>query len=137
MDEKTPWRKAHRFRLHLFAQNQSDAPLSFFMPDMSREGGPLKMRKEQGTVKDIAEFFYDMKLAGNPLQCNDTDGTCETMAYVSCAIDDGSQTRCSSITLTPQHSREIDFAPHQTPDQLNQYKFMFDLVRESVLHRPT
>lgn len=38
------------------------------------------MRKETGTVKDIAEFFYDMKLAGAPLQCDETDGTCETMA---------------------------------------------------------
>lgn len=49
------------------------------MPDITKERGPLKMRKEVGTVKDIAEFFYDMKLAGSPLQCDETDGTCETM----------------------------------------------------------
>jgi hypothetical protein len=51
------------------------------MPDITGEGGALKMRKETGTVKDIAEFFYDMKLAGSPLQCDEGDGTCETMEY--------------------------------------------------------
>ncbi|KAJ9127087.1 hypothetical protein QFC24_001322 [Naganishia onofrii] len=77
--------------------------LSFNVPDIGSEKGPLKMRKEEGTVHDIARFFYDMKLAGSPLQCNETDGTCEDM------------------------EREIDFAPFQTANELNQYKFMFDL----------
>jgi beta-1,2-xylosyltransferase len=79
MDKKTPWIKAHRFRLHRFAQNQSTEMLSFNVPDIGSEKGPLKMRKEEGTVHDIARFFYDMKLAGSPLQCNETDGTCEDM----------------------------------------------------------
>ncbi|KAJ9100679.1 hypothetical protein QFC21_003724 [Naganishia friedmannii] len=41
------------------------------------------MRKEEGTVQDIAQFFYDMKLAGSPLQCNETDGTCEDMELMT------------------------------------------------------
>lgn len=79
MDKQTPWIKAHRFRLHRFAQNQSAEMLSFNVPDIGSDSGPLKMRKEEGTVRDIAQFFYDMKLAGSPLQCNETDGTCEDM----------------------------------------------------------
>lgn len=80
MDKDTPWQKSHRFRLHDLAQDQSEELESFLVPDPGSEGGPLKMRREQGSRKNIAEFFYDMKLAGQPLQCNETDGTCDEMA---------------------------------------------------------
>jgi beta-1,2-xylosyltransferase len=80
MDQDTPWRKSHRFRLHDYAGNQSDARVSFVVPDIGTEGGPLRLRRETGAARDISEFFYDMKLAGEPLQCNSTDGTCDEIA---------------------------------------------------------
>lgn len=79
MDKDTPWRKSHRFRLHDFAGNRSTEEVSFVVPDLGPEGGPLKIRREFGITKDLSEFFYDMKLAGEPLQCDEKDGTCDEM----------------------------------------------------------
>lgn len=101
MDKTTPWRKSHRTRLHTFAQNRSQELLDVIVPEVSEDG--LAARHRQYPVSDVAEAFYDMRLAGEPLQCNKTDGTCDDM------------------------KREIDFAAFQTPDELNQYKFLFDV----------
>jgi beta-1,2-xylosyltransferase len=79
MDKDTPWEKSHRFRLHNFAQNASEAETTFMVPDIGTEGGPLRMKKETGPTGNLSAFFYDMKLAGEPLQCNETDGTCNDM----------------------------------------------------------
>lgn len=103
MNKDTPWRKSHRSRLHFFAQNQSDEYIDYPVADFSASRGPLTVRRESQKVSDLSEFFYDMKLAGEPLQCNMTDGTCDDM------------------------KREIDFAPHQHPDAMNRYKFLFDI----------
>lgn len=80
MDKDTPWQKSHRFRLHNHAQNRSEEPVTFYAPVVGTDGGPLKMKKETGSARDLSEFFYDMKLAGDPLQCNQTDGTCDLMS---------------------------------------------------------
>jgi hypothetical protein len=79
MDRNTPWRKSHRFRLHFHAQNQSDAEVPITTPHISYKGGPLKMRTQHFSASKLAEFYYDMKLAGSALQCNKTDGTCDEM----------------------------------------------------------
>ncbi len=82
MDQDTPWRKSHRFRLHFHAQNRSEEDISVITPHISHEGGPLKMRTQHFSVAEVADFYYDMKLAGSPLQCNETDGTCDQMRWV-------------------------------------------------------
>lgn len=79
MDQNAPWRKSHRFRLHDFAQNQSEALFDYYAPDVGVDGGPLLMKKEENEVAEAADFFYDMKLAGQPLQCDEKDGTCDIM----------------------------------------------------------
>jgi hypothetical protein len=57
----------------------SDDGVTVIAPHIGNEGGPLKMRKKQFSVSDISKFYFDMKLAGGPLQCNETDGTCDEM----------------------------------------------------------
>jgi beta-1,2-xylosyltransferase len=79
MTKDTPWQKSHRFRLHNFAQNASEEETTFMVPDVGIEGGPLRMKRETGQVGDLSDFFYDMKLAGEPLQCDEADGTCDEM----------------------------------------------------------
>ncbi len=104
MDRNTPWRKSHRFRLHYHAQNISDDEIPIFTPDVGTDGGPLKLQRERYSVSELSDFYYDMKLAGQPLQCNETDGTCDRMYD------------------------EVEFAPYQSPEELNNYKFQFDIV---------
>jgi hypothetical protein len=39
--------------------------------------------KEKTPFADAANFFLDVKLAGEPLQCDKDDGTCDEMRYVT------------------------------------------------------
>ncbi len=86
MDQSTPWRKSHRVRLHNFAQNYSDEVMDFKVPELGVEGEPLRMRTESHPTDLVAEFFYDMQLSGEPIQCNVTDGTCDEMWCVKLSI---------------------------------------------------
>jgi beta-1,2-xylosyltransferase len=83
MTRDVDWRSSHRVRLHHFANNQSDATTSFLVPNLGQdiEGdeldtGLLSATHETAPANEIANFYYDMSLAGGPLQCSDGDGTC-------------------------------------------------------------
>jgi len=46
------------------------------------KGGILGMASEEASTREAMDFFFDMKLAGAPLQCSDDDGTCTDMWWV-------------------------------------------------------
>lgn len=41
--------------------------------------GPLRYFEEETLTDRAMEFFYDIKLAGGPIQCSQDDGTCQNM----------------------------------------------------------
>lgn len=43
------------------------------------DAGVLGVKNEEAPAKEVADFYYDMSLAGGPLQCSDADGTCGDM----------------------------------------------------------
>ena len=43
-------------------------------------GDSLKYNEEETPVNEALDFFFDMKLAGGPIQCSEDDGTCEEMS---------------------------------------------------------
>ncbi|KIR75552.1 hypothetical protein I310_00245 [Cryptococcus deuterogattii CA1014] len=65
--------------------------------------GPLRYFEEETLTDQAMEFFYDIKLAGGPIQCSQDDGTCQSM------LD------------------EIEWAPRQNGDDLNLNKFLLDI----------
>ncbi|OXG27210.1 hypothetical protein C367_02639 [Cryptococcus neoformans Ze90-1] len=65
--------------------------------------GPLRYKEEETLTAQAMEFFYDIKLAGEPIQCSRDDGTCQNM------LD------------------EIEWAPRQSGDDLNLNKFLLDI----------
>ena len=85
MTSKLPWRDAHRIRLHHFANNQSHDLFSFLVPDLwhdeadSTSPRPPGLKTTQLPAHEAMDFFFDMKLAGVPLQCSEDDGTCNDM----------------------------------------------------------
>jgi beta-1,2-xylosyltransferase len=93
MTKDLPWRDAHRIRLHHFANNRSLSPTSYIVPDLGQGLDPnatavqrhtpleesLSFGKEEMLTKVANNFFFDMKLAGDPIQCSEEDGTCEDM----------------------------------------------------------
>lgn len=91
MTKDLNWRQAHRIRLHHFANTDSEQAKTFITPDLGQEdleesdawgdeqSEVLASRIEEGTEGDLADFYFDMKLAGGPLQCSDGDGTCSDM----------------------------------------------------------
>jgi beta-1,2-xylosyltransferase len=114
MTRDTPWRDAHRIRLHRFAANDSEELNSVLAADLE-SSGPLGIRSENMTTAKLTDFYFDMKLAGGPIQCSNDDGTCDDIRCVSSA----------SLALTCR--AEIEFAPHQSASELNKHKFLFDI----------
>ncbi|RXK37688.1 hypothetical protein M231_05021 [Tremella mesenterica] len=118
MTTDVPWRNSHRIRLHHFANNQSDSPITYLVPDLGQDehhehhhhhhrehgaGLELGSKFETSLTNTSTDFFFDMKLAGEPIQCSEEDGTCEDM------------------------KREIDWAGYQRPEELNDHKFLLDI----------
>ncbi|ORX37296.1 glycosyl transferase family 90-domain-containing protein [Kockovaella imperatae] len=106
MTSDLPWRDSHRVRLHHHANNKSSAPAEVMVPHLGSnpyDGLELGQTQEVLSVKKMNDFFFDMKLAGRPLQCMEDDGTCADM------------------------QEEIDFAPFQSSDDLNKHKFLLDI----------
>ena len=90
MSKDVPWRNAHRIRLHQYANNRSLDSTTYLRPDVDGEeaesvsrntaaGSPLGTKQEMTSTRDAMDFFFDMKLAGGPIQCSAEDGTCEEM----------------------------------------------------------
>lgn len=110
MSADLDWRNAHRIRLHHFANNQSSEQITFIAPDfslppassaapadqdtqrvMSSTQERTEMKWETVSTEQASRFFYDMALAGEPIQCVEEDGTCDQMrcaALLSTMLDD-------------------------------------------------
>ena len=80
MTQDVPWRDSHRMRLHRFASNDSDEQVQVLAPDL--DSSHLGMRTEKMSTSKMSAFYFDMKLAGGPLQCSEDDGTCEDIRCV-------------------------------------------------------
>ncbi|TXT13364.1 hypothetical protein VHUM_00731 [Vanrija humicola] len=100
MTRDVPWRQSHRVRLHHFANNHSRALTSFML---RHDVLPLGYATENGTTARVGDYFFDMALAGQPIQCDEEDGTCDDM------------------------EQEIDFAPFQRSTTMNKHKFLLDI----------
>jgi beta-1,2-xylosyltransferase len=137
MSADLDWRNAHRIRLHNFANNDSTAPTSFIAPDFSlSQAGSIsppntdsqrvmsssqertEMTMETIPTEEASRFFYDMALAGEPIQCMEEDGTCGQLRYVACF---------SRWFEADARRDEIKWAPPQRSERLNQHKFLFDI----------
>ena len=79
----------------------------------------LSFRKEEVLTRVAKNFFFDMKLAGEPLQCKETDGTCDELEWVSSLTS-------LHVSLTLGR-REIRWVPYQRADSLNRHKFLLDI----------
>jgi beta-1,2-xylosyltransferase len=104
MTQDLDWRNAHRIRLHHFANNKSDESFTFLAPDFNTPTAnlagansqkPLNTAQERTEMKEDTisteqanRFFYDMALAGEPIQCLEEDGTCEALR---CAMPSSDQ----------------------------------------------
>jgi hypothetical protein len=142
MSRALPWRDSHRVRLHRFANDKSQRLVEYMTPDVGQEAvsfeddedaddvqvdrerywedvqsdadRPPSVGKEKTPFAAAANFFMDVKLAGEPLQCDKEDGTCEEMRYVSrLVVTDGRD--------------EIEWAKHQPSSVLNRHKFLLDV----------
>ena len=99
MSDDLDWRNAHRIRLHHFANNKSENPFTFLAPDFNAPAfvkadsqnsqKPMNTAQERTEMREITipteqanRFYYDMALAGEPIQCSEEDGTCEAMRSV-------------------------------------------------------
>lgn len=83
MSKDVDWRNSHRWRLHLFANNASNAETEVMVPYIDEEGaegrGKLGMKTEKMPANGVADWFFDIHLTGGPLQCDEDDGTCDEM----------------------------------------------------------
>lgn len=100
MTRDLPWWNAHRMRLHSFANNASEADFSYLSPDytslhespvrlapligspqapLATLDGELRYRRNTLSTAEATDFFFDISLAGQPLQCSEEDGTCDEL----------------------------------------------------------
>ncbi|KLT44771.1 hypothetical protein CC85DRAFT_295510 [Cutaneotrichosporon oleaginosum] len=73
-DLRHPWHKSQRERLHVFANNMSDAQV----PVLVDAGTGVKTAHFR--VKDMTARWFDIGLAGGPVQCDEADGSCARLA---------------------------------------------------------
>ena len=98
MSDYLDWRNAHRIRLHHLANNKSENPFTFLAPDFNAPAfvkadsqnsqKPMNTAQERTEMREITipteqanRFYYDMALAGEPIQCSEEDGTCDALRY--------------------------------------------------------
>lgn len=96
MTAELDWRNSHRIRLHHFANDNSTEEFSYLAPDFDVGPGDLgnegraqrpmsgghertEMRRETMTRETASRFFYDVALAGEPIQCAEEDGSCDDL----------------------------------------------------------
>lgn len=73
-DMGTPWHKSQRERLHVFANNQAADKVPVLI---DRGAGGVK--EELFSVKSMGAKWFDIGLAGGPVQCDESDGSCEEL----------------------------------------------------------
>lgn len=100
MTSDLDWRNSHRIRLHHFANDNTTTELNYLAVDLdvsSQEsfgsngeaqrpmsGGHERVEMKQGrmTKETASRFFFDIALAGEPIQCSEEDGTCDALRSV-------------------------------------------------------
>ncbi|WVF71389.1 beta-1,2-xylosyltransferase 1 [Kwoniella sp. CBS 6097] len=92
------WRQSHRERLHFLANDKTDA----YTEVLSPVGSTGEAELTQLPLKELGEYYMDVKLAGGHWQCDWDDGTCEEM------------------------NKEIDWAPKDNSERSNDFKYVFD-----------
>lgn len=100
MTRDLDWRKSHRIRLHHFTNDNTTDEFSYLAPDFNvlnnnnlggggsqaqrpMSGGQerTELKREVMTKELASRFFYDVALAGEPIQCSEEDGTCDDLKY--------------------------------------------------------
>lgn len=96
MTSDLDWRNSHRIRLHHFANDNSTDDFEYLAPDFDvsdpeadgaagaqrpMSGGHERTEVKRQTVsrETASRFFYDVALAGEPIQCDEDDGTCDDL----------------------------------------------------------
>ncbi|OWZ65552.1 beta-1,2-xylosyltransferase 1 [Cryptococcus neoformans] len=92
------WRQSHRERLHFLANDKSDT----YTEVLSPVGSTGEAELAQMPLRELGQYYMDVKLAGGNWQCDWGDGTCDEM------------------------EKEIDFAPKDSSERSNDFKYVFD-----------
>ncbi|GMK57357.1 hypothetical protein CspeluHIS016_0401910 [Cutaneotrichosporon spelunceum] len=77
MHKGVPWRHSHRWRLHRFA-NSAMGERDVLVP-RARNGSSFGWATERLDAAAVSKWFFNMQLAGKPIQCDEDDGTCDEM----------------------------------------------------------
>ncbi|KAL7416368.1 glycosyl transferase family 90-domain-containing protein [Mrakia frigida] len=113
-----PWRLSHRSRLALITNGNSswEAPSRIVIsPRIDPVTGRTMMRRTLVSgigLGDWNKWFYDIKFTGRALQCEGGEGD---------QVGNGAGGTCAEMR------EELPFAPHQSMDELNKYKYMIDV----------
>lgn len=112
MTSDLDWRNSHRIRLHHFANDNSTDEFNFLAVDLDvastsnigsgtngaaqrpMSGGQerVEAKKARMTKETASRFFFDVALAGEPIQCSEEDGTCDALKYAhTCLVFDRRQ----------------------------------------------
>ncbi|KLT43057.1 hypothetical protein CC85DRAFT_284814 [Cutaneotrichosporon oleaginosum] len=100
MHQGVKWRDSHRWRLHLFANNMT-GQREILVPRLN--ASTVGLGTETMDAEESARWFFNMRLAGGPIQCDEDDGTCDEM------------------------QEEIEWAPYDPPSATRDAKFLLDI----------
>lgn len=92
------WLDSHRERLHKFANDVSFERKPVLMPIGT--SGQAEIQNISGST--LSEYYMDVAMSGGPWQCDWGDGTCDEM------------------------KENFNFAPQDSPERSNAFKFVFD-----------
>nr|ODN93002.1 beta-1,2-xylosyltransferase 1 [Cryptococcus depauperatus CBS 7855] len=93
------WRQSHRERLHFLANyNNPDRYTEILSP----VGSSGEAELTRLPLKELGQYYMDIKLVGGGWQCDNGDGTCNEM------------------------EQEIGFAQEDNPERSNDFKYIFD-----------
>ena len=93
------WRKSHRERLHFLANDQTNS----YQDVLSPVGATGAAELSRSSLKELGDYYMDVKLSGGNWQCDWGDGTCQEM------------------------EDEIEFADKDNAERSNDFKYVFDV----------
>lgn len=93
------WRQSHRERLHFLANDKTSANQEILSPI----GNTGAVEYARYPMKELGEYYMDVKLAGGHWQCDGEDGTCDEM------------------------NNEIEWAEKDPGEKSNEFKYVFDV----------
>ena len=93
------WRNSHRERLHFLANDQTNS----YQDVLSPVGATGAAELSRYSLKELGDYYMDVKLSGGNWQCEWGDGTCQEM------------------------EDEIDFADKDNAERSNDFKYVFDV----------